>query len=102
MMCGYRRLRAKYRGTCPMCEGPIEPGDLIYWRRGSKPQHVDCETARLQHDGCTACNGLGRRWNNAPCPMCDGTGSREVQDFARKGGHPRKMPYLSPFGKDGA
>ena len=98
-MTHYRKLRAKYPGMCPTCKGAIEPGDRIYWRRGAKPSHVDCETARLKHTGCTACDGLGVRWNNAPCPSCDGTGSRDVQEFAKRGGHPRKPGYepMSPF-----
>ena len=78
-MMRYHKIRAKYAGVCCACNGDIEPGDRIYWARGCKPQHVDCETARLKHSGCTACDGLGVRWNNAPCPMCDGTGSRVVQ-----------------------
>jgi hypothetical protein len=86
----WQEIRSKYSGTCWNCSGKIEPGDMIRWRRGSKPSHVDCETSRLKHTGCPHCEGLGRRWNNAPCRSCDGTGSREVYEFAKAGGHSRK------------
>ena len=94
-MIRWRRIRAKYAGAkCNACHRAVTVGDLIYWRRGAAPQHVDCETARLRASGCTACDGKGRLWG-APgrsrnCPSCDGTGSRTVQEFARNGGHPRK------------
>ena len=78
-----RKIQAKYAGECWACSEPIEPGDMIYWARGQKPCHVDCELARLRHLGCTACNGLGRLWNNRPCPACDGSGSREMQERHR-------------------
>ena len=83
----YRIIRAKFPSVCVACKSDIRAGDRIYWARGKRSHHVDCDTARLLHnsadDGCTACSGLGVRWNNAPCPMCDGTGSRECQERHR-------------------
>ena len=84
-----RKMTSRKTGTCTECKGAIEPGDSIYWARGRGAWHANCETARLRHTLCTACNGSGCRWNNAPCPVCDGTGSRKVQDFATQGGHPQ-------------
>ncbi len=90
-------LTAKHPGTCANCDGEIHPGDRIRWQppRRGRPRwiaHVDCERARLRDSLCTACSGRGAAWNNAPCRVCDGTGSRDVQDFAKAGGHPRKDP----------
>ena len=83
----YRIIRARFPSVCSACDGEVRAGDRVYWTRGQRPQHTDCDTARLLHDtadtGCTACSGLGVRWNNAPCPHCDGTGSRECQDKHR-------------------
>jgi predicted amidophosphoribosyltransferase len=37
------KLRAKKPGTCPSCQKPIEPGDMILWDRAQKMvQHVGC------------------------------------------------------------
>ena len=85
-----RRITAKHASDCGDCGKDILPGNPIYWARGQKSQHVDCTTAGHQNSGCTCCQGSGRMWNNAPCRMCDGSGSRTVQDFAKQGGHPRK------------
>ena len=93
----WRTIRAKYPGTCPACDGSIVPGDRIRWRRGARPQHLDCRLAKLRDTLCTDCNGAGVRWNRAPCRSCDGTGSRTVQDFAKAGGHPRTDKPISPY-----
>jgi hypothetical protein len=85
-----RKMISKKQSKCRQCGKPIEPGQQIFWARGEGAWHVDCETAQLQATVCTSCQGKGRRWNNAPCLACDGTGSRDVQEFAKKGGHPRK------------
>ena len=78
-----RRMTAKHAGTCRQCKGGIEPGDAIYWAKGSGAIHVDCETARLRDTVCTNCNGAGVLWHNRPCLACDGTGNRKVQEFAK-------------------
>ncbi|UCC28724.1 MAG: hypothetical protein JSU86_11035 [Phycisphaerales bacterium] len=99
MMMRARKLRAKYNGTCRNCDGEIRVGDLIYWRRGQGAVHDNCERARLRDSVCPACSGHGCSWNNVPCRCCDGTGSREIYEFAKSGGHPRKLGYepVSPF-----
>ena len=79
----YRKMTAKYPGTCGACNLTIEPGDRIYWQRGAKPQHVDCETALLRHTWCTACGGHGYLGNGRRCRACDGTGDRDVQNQNR-------------------
>ena len=99
----FRIIRAKFPSTCVACTGDIRKGDRIYWARGKRSHHVDCDTARLLHDsadnGCTACSGLGVRWNGIPCAFCDGTGSRECQE--RHGAIIRKRnangDFVSPF-----
>ncbi len=85
-----RKMTAKRAGICRQCPEPIEPGDPIFWARGSGAIHQNCETARLRHDQCTACRGAGCSWNGTPCRQCDGTGSRTVETFAHSGGHPRR------------
>ena len=77
-------ITAKFESTCPDCERPIKLGNKVRWRRGSPASHLDCQLAMHQNSGCTNCQGSGRMWNNAPCRMCDGTGSRDVQDQFRK------------------
>ena len=91
------RMTAKKAGTCRACNGAIEPGDAIYWARGSGATHVDCNTAKLRHTLCTVCKGTGSSWNGAPCRQCDGTGQRKTEEFARAGGHPRRDQQFSPF-----
>ncbi len=86
------RMTAKKAGKCRQCNSAIEPGDLIFWRKGHGAWHVDCEASKLRHTGCTNCGGSGLLWNNAPCRQCDGTGSRKIEDFARSGGHPVRDP----------
>lgn len=78
-----KKMTAKREGTCLECDGPIVPGHPIWWQRGRGAWHVDCQTASYTADNCTACNGLGAQWNNRPCPACDGTGSRKVQQAAK-------------------
>lgn len=86
-----KRMSAKYAGKCNSCDQSIERGDrIIYHGRGRGASHENCEVTRLTRDQCTACSGSGRTWKNAPCPQCDGTGSRKTQDFAKAGGHPRR------------
>jgi len=87
-----RKMTARKAGTCRQCGEPVLPGQMIFWARGQGAWHCDCQTANLTADQCTACKGSGMRWNNAPCPMCDGTGSRKVQDFAKAGGHDNSGP----------
>ena len=84
-----RTITAKHPGKCRDCNGDILPGNRIYWSRGNGATHYDCAAAKYQNeDGCTSCKGEGTVGNGAPCRMCDGTGSRKVQDFARAGGRP--------------
>ena len=84
-----RRITAKYPGTCQDCGKAIVIGQSIRWAR-EFTAHVDCQAAARQADGCPACSGCGYQWPNTPCRSCDGTGSREVYEFAKSGGHPRK------------
>jgi len=94
-----KRIRAKYAGQCPACNAAIHPGDSIYWYgRGRGAQHVNCESSRLRACNCTSCNGSGKRWNNAPCAVCDGTGSRDVQELAKR----RDLHRVDPMGVDRA
>ena len=84
-----RRLRAKYPGHCRACSGLIDVGQDVYWYGRGSVEHVDCEIARHQHNGCTACGGSGNVGvqcvgSMRPCPSCDGTGSRDVQEYARE------------------
>jgi DnaJ-class molecular chaperone len=73
------KMSAKKNGTCRNCDKPIRIGQQIYWARGAGAVHCNCEMARLQDTLCTACNGAGVKWNNAPCQVCDGTGDIHVQ-----------------------
>ena len=88
-----KRMRARRAGTCPQCNQPIEPGDDIYWSRQGGAWHVNCETAQLRHTVCTVCGGNGCTWNGTPCRSCDGTGSRDVQEEARR---PDKERHPAP------
>lgn len=80
------KMRSRFAGTCRNCGGAITPGTLIYWAPRGGAVHVDCQTAKNADSLCTTCGGSGSKWNNAPCPQCDGTGSRRVADRARSGG----------------
>lgn len=88
-----KTMSAKYAGTCVTCNGAIKVGQIIKYAN-KQAWHVDCKTAAYTASQCTCCRGSGMLWNNAPCSMCDGTGSREVQDFAKSGGH--KLYYDDP------
>ena len=85
-----RRLRANYPGRCRECGAPVRVGQAVYWYGRGRIEHVDCETARLQRSGCTACGGTGKVGVQCtasglrPCAACDGTGSRDVQEYARE------------------
>lgn len=35
-------ITAKFPGRCRKCEGPIAPGEQIYWARGEQPRHAEC------------------------------------------------------------
>ena len=91
-----RKMRSKKPGICQQCNGEITPGQLIYWARGQGAWHVNCQTSALLAEQCTACKGSGRRWNNAPCPQCDGTGQRICQDTAKR----RAQEHRDPVGVD--
>jgi hypothetical protein len=78
------KMIARYPGTCTECKGKVLPGEAIYWTPAIGARHVDCQAAAYAASGCTACKGGGRSWRNAPCPMCDGTGSRTVQEYAKE------------------
>jgi DnaJ-class molecular chaperone len=78
------KMTAKKTGTCRNCNQPISIGQSIYWTRGAGAVHCDCKTAAYQDSVCSACNGAGSTWNGTPCRSCDGTGARNVQEFARK------------------
>jgi len=79
-----KTMAAKYKGTCTQCQKSIEVGQQIKYAN-RRAWHVDCQTAALGATVCTSCSGSGRRWNNAPCQQCDGTGSRRVQEVAMAG-----------------
>ena len=81
-----KRMTSKRAGTCRECRKPITPGQQIFWARGQGAWHVDCTTAGYQASQCTNCGGSGLLWNNAPCRQCDGTGARNVEEFARSDG----------------
>lgn len=99
-----KKLTARYAGHCPACSGPIEVGDRIWWfGRGRGAQHVDCEVARLRHEGCTACGGSGSFRDAAysrPCRSCDGTGLRSVQELAKRAHELHPAPARDPMGVD--
>ena len=98
-----RRLRAKYPGQCRNCDAPVDVGQNVYWYGRGRVEHVDCETARHQHNGCTACGGSGSVGVQCtasglrPCAACDGTGSRKVQEYARE----RSRTELAPSAEKG-
>lgn len=85
-------MKAKYAGTCTTCDKPIKVGQLIHYAN-KRAWHANCQAAALGDSICTACSGSGRRWNNANCPQCDGTGSKKVQEFAQAGGHDVDLLY---------
>lgn len=38
-------ITAKFPGVCRRCSGRIAPGEQIYWAKGEKPRHVECQAA---------------------------------------------------------
>ena len=40
-------IKAKYRGTCPVCKKPIRPGQDVEWEPGQKARHVQCAKEEL-------------------------------------------------------
>jgi hypothetical protein len=39
---GYRRMTARYNGTCEVCGQPITEGEDIYWKKGNGARHANC------------------------------------------------------------
>lgn len=35
-------MKAKYNGTCPICQGHISKGSEVYYRKGAGVWHVLC------------------------------------------------------------
>lgn len=77
------RMKAKKAGTCTACQKSINVGQTIIWQRGAGARHYDCEQARISTALCTVCKGAGADFRNVPCRSCDGTGSRDQQDYQR-------------------
>lgn len=38
----YREITAKFAGTCSVCGGTTEEGDIILWKQGSGAKHKEC------------------------------------------------------------
>lgn len=53
-------IKAQFASRCPICSGPIHPGQEVEWRKGSKAVHVACAGA--------AAGGTAAPVQTAPAP----------------------------------
>ncbi len=38
----FKTITAKFASKCPLCSEPVEEGEKVLWKQGSKARHLEC------------------------------------------------------------
>jgi hypothetical protein len=73
-----KTITARFPGECGNCRGPINPGDLILWRKGRRALHANCGATGSDGNvieirtssGWVGYRNRNGRCEDAPCCGC--------------------------------